>query len=88
MLVPRSEIPKFAIVSIVSQPHLWTDEEDLSVVNDDSTVVDHILVHDWPGMKDITNVTDGKEKDAHMPISHIIPCASSDAKIFARTSQE
>lgn len=46
MLHPRGEVPHLAVVTIVSKPHLRTDEEDLLVVDDNATVVDYVLVYD------------------------------------------
>ena len=41
---PGSEVPELAIVPIICQPHLWTDEKDFLVINNDSAVVVDILV--------------------------------------------
>ena len=45
---PRGEVTELAVVPVICQPHLGTDEENFLVVNDDSTVVVHILVYNWP----------------------------------------
>jgi hypothetical protein len=41
--------PKAYVVPIVRHPHLRADHEDLSVVNDDSTIVVVVLVCHRPG---------------------------------------
>lgn len=48
MLHPRSEPSEFAVVAVVRHPHLWANEQNLAVVDDDPAVVDHILVCDGP----------------------------------------
>jgi len=48
MLNPRSKIPKFAVVSIVCQPHFGADKQDLPVVGDDAAVINYVLVHYGP----------------------------------------
>jgi hypothetical protein len=44
MPCPGSKVTEFAVIPVVSQPHLRTNEENLFVVNDDSAVVVHVLV--------------------------------------------
>lgn len=51
---PGGEVTEFAVIPIVSQPHLRPDEEDFLVVNNDSAVVVHVLVDYWP----VTGSTD------------------------------
>ena len=48
MLHPWREVSKFSIVSVVSKPHLGSDEGNLSIIDNHATVVDDILVYDWP----------------------------------------
>jgi hypothetical protein len=45
---PRREESKFPIVTIIRQPHLWADKKYLLVVNNDTAVVNHVLVHHGP----------------------------------------
>lgn len=49
MFLPRREVPQLAIVSVIGEPHLRADEEDLFVMNDNTAVIDHVLVHYGPG---------------------------------------
>jgi len=49
MFHPRSEITQFSIVSIVGKPHLRSNEKDLAVVDNHSTIVDYVLVNNGPG---------------------------------------
>ena len=48
VLLPRREISQLAIVAVVRQPHLRTDEKDLVVVNNDTTIINNIFVGNWP----------------------------------------
>ena len=48
MLGPRSEVAKFAVVAIIREPHFGTDEDDLAIVDDDTTIIGDVLVHHWP----------------------------------------
>ena len=48
VLHPWCKIPHFPVVPVVRQPHLGADMQDLVVVDDHSTIIDDILVHDWP----------------------------------------
>ena len=48
MLHPRSKPSRFSVVSIVCEPHFWSNQENLAIVKDDSTIVDDVLVHDGP----------------------------------------
>lgn len=48
VLVPRGEVTQLSVIPIISKPHLWTNEEDFAVENDDSTVVCYALVNYWP----------------------------------------
>lgn len=45
---PRSKVTEFAVIPVIGQPHLGTDEENLLVINDDSAVVVHVLMDHWP----------------------------------------
>ena len=51
VLHPRREPPELAVVAVVRHPHLWANEQNLTVVDDDPAVVDHILVCDGPVRK-------------------------------------
>ena len=45
---PRRKPPQFAIIAIVSHPHLGSDEQDLAIVDDKTAVVKDVFVHHWP----------------------------------------
>lgn len=49
MLFPRSEMAELAVVAVVGQPHLGSNEDNLAIVNNDTAVVPDILVDDRPG---------------------------------------
>ena len=87
-LGPRRKVPEFAIVAIVSEPQLGTYEKYLFIVDNDTTIIGDILVNDRP--KKFSNVNNCSKfgKLTYMPISHKIFVATSEAKIFARTSHE
>jgi len=48
---PWNEVTKLPIVSVICEPHLWADEQDLPVMDDHTAVVNDILVYDWPVFK-------------------------------------
>jgi hypothetical protein len=48
MLHPGSKVPHLAVVAIVGEPHLGTNEQDLPIVYNDTAVVNHVLVHHGP----------------------------------------
>jgi len=48
MFCPRSEISELTIISVIGKPHLWAYEQDLPVVCNDTTVINHVLVYNWP----------------------------------------
>ena len=48
VLLPWREVAQLAVVSIVREPHLWTDEKNLLVVADDAAVVGDGLVRHRP----------------------------------------
>ena len=48
MLHPRREPAEFPVVAVVRHPHLRTDEKDLVVVNNDTTIINNIFVGNWP----------------------------------------
>ena len=48
MLRPGRKIPQLAIVTVISKPHLRTNEQNLPIVDDDSAIVYHILVYHRP----------------------------------------
>jgi len=52
MLHPRGKVSKFTIVSVVREPHLWPNEQNLLVVDDDAAVVNDVLVDDGPVSSD------------------------------------
>ena len=58
-------------------------------MNNDSAVVDHILVYDGPIKKmSFSRYPIRSDTFTDMPMSQMIPIVSSDDKIFARTSHE
>ena len=50
VLHPRREVPHFPVVPVVREPHLRPDVYNLVAVDDDSAVVDDVLVDDRPAM--------------------------------------
>ena len=74
------------IVPIVGHPHLGPNEDNLAIVDDHSAIVWDVLVQYWPA------ISYGSSKSfsasTYIPISQMIPCASSLWRILARTSQE
>jgi len=73
------------IVPVVGHPHFGPDEDDLAIVDDHTAIVRYVLVKYWP---DISLVLNRVQDRTYIPISHMIPWASSLCKILARTSQE
>lgn len=51
VLCPRGKVPHFSIISVVREPHLRSNKENLSVINNNTTVIDNILVDDGPVAK-------------------------------------
>jgi hypothetical protein len=51
MLRPWRKPTELPVVTVVGEPHLGTNEEDATVVNDDSAVVDDVLVGDGPAKR-------------------------------------
>ncbi len=49
MLLPRCEVTHFPIITVIGEPHLWTDQDDFAVVNNDTTIVVDVLVNNGPG---------------------------------------
>jgi aspartokinase-like uncharacterized kinase len=49
MFCPGREVAHLTVIPVIGQPHLWPNEEDLTVMDDNSTVVDDVLVNDGPG---------------------------------------
>lgn len=47
---PWCKEPKLAIVTIIRQPHLGAYEKYLFVVNDDTTIVNHVFMHYRPSL--------------------------------------
>ena len=88
VLHPRREPPELAVVAVVRHPHLWANEQNLTVVDDDPAVVDHILVSDGPA-RTMSVVALGRcNTVTNMQMSHRMPLASSDSRILASTSHE
>lgn len=48
VLHPRREVSHLSVISVVREPHFRAYVEDLSAVNDDTTIVDDVLVDHWP----------------------------------------
>jgi hypothetical protein len=48
VLLPWGEVAEFSIVAIVGKPHLRSNKQNLSIVNDYSAVIYDILVDDRP----------------------------------------
>lgn len=51
MFCPGREPTQFAVVAIICHPHLGSDEKDFAIVYDYATVIDDVLVSDWPKME-------------------------------------
>ncbi len=49
MLLPWCEVTHFPIITVIGEPHLWTDQDDFAVVNNDTTIVVDVLVNNGPG---------------------------------------
>jgi hypothetical protein len=88
MFRPRREEPKLTIITVIRQPHFWADEKYLLVVNDDTAVVNHVLVHYGPSRIHSGYCTVQTNPGTHIPMSHTISIVTSDARILAKTSQE
>ena len=73
MSSPGSKVTEFAIIPVIGQPHLRTNEENFLVVNDDSTVVDHILVDYRP-----VNWSTGEIRETERRV-YIHPNVTNDA---------
>lgn len=37
----------FIVVPITRQPHLWPNQDDLAIINIDTTVIADVVVSDW-----------------------------------------
>lgn len=48
MFSPRGEPSQLSVVAIICHKHLWSDQENLSILDDDPAVVLDILVHNGP----------------------------------------
>lgn len=48
MLHPWGEVSQFSIISRVSHPHLRANEKNFVIIDDNPTIVDHVLVYDGP----------------------------------------
>ena len=87
VFLPASEPTHFAVIAIISKPHLRTNQEYSVIVDDDTAVVQDILMYNWPSYRS----DDGSKICrilAHIPISHRIPSASLSWRIEASISQE
>ncbi len=49
MLRPRREKTQLTIITVVGKPHLRADEQNFLVVDNNSAIVDDVLVHNGPG---------------------------------------
>jgi hypothetical protein len=69
MFSPRSKVSQFSIVSVVGQPHLWTNKKDLAVVDYYSAVVDYVFVNHRPLLVGVTLEVDGigRKKECSHP---------------------
>lgn len=48
MLLPWRKISQLSIISIIGEPHLGSDEQNLLIVDDHTAVIDNIFVDDRP----------------------------------------
>jgi len=69
------------VVPIVGHPHLWSDQQDLPVMNDDSTIIIVVLVRHWPVVPGpqgelASYVTRRNDHGAYIPISQMISLVS------------
>lgn len=48
VLCPWGKVPHFSIIPVVRKPHLRSNKENFSVINNNATVIDNILVDDGP----------------------------------------
>ena len=97
MFCPWSEVAHLAVIPVIRQPHLWPNKEDLTVVNDNSTVVDDVLVNHRPGKgfsrQQNSSGQEGTPKEridmrTYIPTSQTMSEISGDDRIRPRTSQE
>lgn len=92
VLRPWREVSQFAVVAVVSHPHLRADKQDLSVVDDNAAVVDDILVRHGPRLIHASiseeEIGDKLKLRTNIPISQRMPAVSLLARSFASTSQE
>jgi hypothetical protein len=87
MFFPRGEMTELAVVAVIGQPHLGSNEDNLAIMNNDTAVVPDILVDNGPG-RNISRTTRQPDKLARIPMSHTIPTVASDDNTLASTSQE
>jgi hypothetical protein len=70
---PRREKPEFTIITVIRQPHFWADEKYLLVVNDNTAVVNHVLVHYGPSQIHSRYYTvQNESRDSHPYVAHNI----------------
>lgn len=48
MLCPWRKIPHLAIVTVIGKPHLWADEQNPPIMDDDPAIIYNILVYHGP----------------------------------------
>ena len=48
VLHPKRETTKLAVISVIRHQHLRADQQNLAAMNNNTAIVDHILVHDRP----------------------------------------
>ena len=87
MFFPRGEMTELAVVTVIGQPHLGSNEENLAIMNNDTAIVPDVLVDNRP-RRNISKATRQPGKLARIPMSHMIPTVASDVNILASTSQE
>lgn len=51
MFCPSREVAHLTVISVVRQPHLWPNKENLTIMDDDSAVIDDVLMNDRPGRR-------------------------------------
>jgi hypothetical protein len=94
MFCPWREVAHLAVIPVIRQPHFWPNEEDLTVVDDNSTVVDDVLVNDRPfgeqrnssGQR--SHPQERLDMGTHIPTSQTMSEVSGDDRIQPRISQE
>ena len=90
MLLPGGEVSHLPIVPVIRKPHLRADEENLVVVNDDTAVVDDVLVRYGPFKVLPSGINHHSDSEllTYIPTSHSMSDDSSDCRSLTRISQE